>query len=133
MILYTPQFLESLQSKNETAFTKLYQDTVDMFYRYIKSHYMIPEPIIQDILSETYIKIRNSLTNLDDSKKISSYLRTILKNTTKDYSTIDFVWDKKLFVKNINPLLKRASHLPVISAREEYGDIFKYTKPLEHS
>ena len=56
-----------------------------MFYRYIKSHYMIPEPIIQDILSETYIKIRNSLTNLDDSKKISSYLRTILKNTTKDY------------------------------------------------
>ena len=68
MILYTPQFLESLQSKNETAFTKLYQDTVDMFYRYIKSHYMIPEPIIQDILSETYIKIRNSLTNLDDIK-----------------------------------------------------------------
>jgi RNA polymerase sigma factor (sigma-70 family) len=85
MIIYTPQFLESLQSKNEAAFTKLYQDTVDMFYRFIKGHYMIPEPIIQDILSETYIKIRNSLSNLDDSKKISSYLRTILKNTTKDY------------------------------------------------
>ncbi len=85
MITYTPQFLESLQSKNEATFTKLYQDTVDMFYRFIKSHYMIPEAIIQDILSETYIKIRNSLSNLDDSKKISSYLRTILKNTTKDY------------------------------------------------
>jgi hypothetical protein len=35
----------------------------------------------------------------------------------KDYETIDFVWDKKEYVKNINPLLKRASHLPVISAR----------------
>jgi RNA polymerase sigma-70 factor (ECF subfamily) len=85
MIIYTPQFLESLQSKNEATFTKLYQDTVDMFYRFIKSHYMLPEATIQDILSETYIKIRNSLSNLDDSKKISSYLRTILKNTTKDY------------------------------------------------
>lgn len=85
MLAYDSSFIKSLQSSNEMAFAKLYEDTLDIFYRYIKSHYIVPEQDIQDILSETYVKIWNNLKNIDESKSLFSYLRTILKNTTKDH------------------------------------------------
>lgn len=85
MLAYDQSFVQSLQNCNEIAFAKLYQDTFDMFYRYIKWHYSVPENDIQDILADTYVKIWNNLKNIDDSKSLLPYLRTILKNTTKDH------------------------------------------------
>lgn len=39
--------------------------------------------------------------------------------------------DKNVIVfGSMTPKMKRASHLPIISAREEYGNIFRYIKPL---
>lgn len=82
---YSDLFFESLRSKNEWSFAKLYEDTVDRFYRYIKSNSMLDDNEAQDILSETYIKIRNSLEKLTNPATLSSYLWTIMKNTLKDH------------------------------------------------
>lgn len=85
MVAYSQDFLKLLQSQDEASFATLYEDTVDMFYRYIKSHYFVSEPTTQDLLSETYLKIWNNLNNIDDTKKLWPYLWTILRNTIKDH------------------------------------------------
>ncbi len=98
---YSEQFLQSLIKRDETAFQKLYEHTVDSFYRFLKSYYQIDEATIQDILSDTFLKIRNSIENLKTHHNVTSYLRTILRNTTKDYfkktkeiafSELDYAW-----------------------------------------
>lgn len=84
MFWYSEEFTSQLLKKNELSFAKFYQDTVDMFYRYVKSNYNLPEHAVQDILSEMYIKFRNSLDRLSPLQNIQSYCWTILKNTTLD-------------------------------------------------
>lgn len=82
---YSKQFLQLLVAKDETAFQMLYEHTVDSFYRFLKSSYRIDEASIQDILSDTFLKIRNNLEYLQEQQNTQSYLWTILRNTSKDY------------------------------------------------
>lgn len=82
---YNKQFLQSLVAKDETAFQILYEHTVNSFYRFLKSSYHLDEATIHDILSDTFLKIRNSLEYLQEQQNPQSYLRTILRNTTKDF------------------------------------------------
>lgn len=83
-IVYSPEFIASLKARDHHAFAKLYEDTVDMFYRYLKVHYHLDETTIQDIISQSYLKLRNSLDTITTHQHIHSYLWTILKNTTYD-------------------------------------------------
>ena len=121
MIWYEQSFLAGLKSRNEASFTKLYQDTVDMFYRYIKSHYNLPESSIQDILSETYLKIWNNLSHLDDSKKIFSYLWTILKNTAKDH----FKSNREIAFSDINRTDEQEAFEDTIQDQSDLTELFE--------
>lgn len=82
---YDRGFIEKLQTQDANAFGILYNDFVDMFYRYIKSHYTLSEQDIQDILSDIFVKIWQTLPRINDHTSLSWFLRTIAKNHIKDY------------------------------------------------
>jgi RNA polymerase sigma factor (sigma-70 family) len=92
-----------------------------MFYRYIKSHYNLPESSIQDILSETYLKIWNNLSHLDDSKKIFSYLWTILKNTAKDH----FKSNREIAFSDINRTDEQEAFEDTIQDQSDLTELFE--------
>lgn len=62
---YDKQFLKRLQQREETAFTILYNDTVDIFFRYLKVTYFLDNAEVDDILSTFYVKLWENLKRLD--------------------------------------------------------------------
>lgn len=82
---YSLEFILSLKAHDEQSFAKLYEDTIDVFYRYLKAHYSLEEDTIQDICSQTYLKLWNNIDKIKDGQQIHSYIRTILKHTTYDF------------------------------------------------
>ncbi len=91
---YDTSFLKRLQQREEAAFTILYNDTVDIFFRYLKVTYFLDNAEIDDILSTYYVKLRENLKRLDVKTGLSSWMRTIFKNLVKDnfkaHSSIHF-------------------------------------------
>lgn len=87
MKAYTKDFLTKLKKQDSAAFGELYDNFVDIFYRYIKSHYKLSEADMQDILSDIFVKIRNALPRLDDSSSasLSWFIWTIAKNHIIDF------------------------------------------------
>lgn len=62
---YDKDFLQRLQQRDEAAFSTLYNDTVDMFFRYLKATYFLSDSEIDDLLSSFYVKVWNNLKRLD--------------------------------------------------------------------
>jgi len=62
---YDKSFLKRLQQRDDAAFTVLYNDTVDIFFRYLKVTYFLDNAEIDDILSTYYVKLRGTLKRLD--------------------------------------------------------------------
>ena len=77
--------IPALRSRNESAFGTVYQQTVDVFYRYLISSYGVSHQVAQDILSDVYIKLRNNVHSLQANSSLGAYLRTIVKNTAHDH------------------------------------------------
>lgn len=82
---YDKAFLQKLQQRDDTAFTILYNDTVDTFFRYLKTTYFLGEGEIDDLISSFYVKLWENLKRLDVHASLSGWMRTIFKNLTKDY------------------------------------------------
>ena len=78
--------IQSVLEKKHGAFTIFYNEIVDHFYSYLKANFSISETEIQDIISNTFIKIWNNLDSFDSEKwNFTSWIWTILRNTTKDF------------------------------------------------
>lgn len=82
---YDKQFLQRLQRREETAFTILYNDTVDTFFRYLKTTYFLSDSEIDDLISSFYVKLWENLKRLDANASLSGWMRTIFRNLVKDY------------------------------------------------
>ena len=82
-------FKQLLVQQDEEAFNKFYLETVDIFFRYLRSNYFIDEEDMQDIISDFYIKCRNWFPSFDINQNFSGWIRSIFKNTLKDF------WKKK--------------------------------------
>ena len=82
-------FKELLVQQDEEAFNKFYLETVDIFFRYLKSNYFIDDDDMQDIIADFYIKCRNWFPSFDINQNFSGWVRSIFKNTLKDF------WKKK--------------------------------------
>lgn len=82
---YSKQFLTILKKQDASAFWEIYDTYVDVFYRYIKSHYKIDENDAQDILSDIFVKIWQTLPRIDLDWSLSWFLRTIAKNHIIDH------------------------------------------------
>lgn len=84
MFWFSPEFLSSFLARNENSFAKFYEETVDGFYRYVKHTYQFQEAQIQDILSESYVKIWNNIDRMKQGQNIQSYCRSIIRNNCLD-------------------------------------------------
>jgi DNA-directed RNA polymerase specialized sigma24 family protein len=58
---FEPNLIERLLQYDDLAFAQFYEQTVDVFFRYLTSHYNLSEPEANDILSDVYIKIWENL------------------------------------------------------------------------
>lgn len=91
---YDTSFLKKLQQRDDAAFSVLYNDTVDMFFRYLKVTYFLGDEEINDLLSSFYVKLWENLKRLDPKTGLSSWMWTIFKNLVKDnfkaHSSIHF-------------------------------------------
>jgi RNA polymerase sigma-70 factor (ECF subfamily) len=79
------QFKQLLIQQDELAFNEFYLQTVDIFFRYLKSNYFISEEDSNDIISDFYVKCWNGLTKYDSSQNFSGYIWSIFKNNLKDF------------------------------------------------
>ena len=94
MKTYDKQFLQKLQQRDDAAFTELYNDTVDTFFRYLKTSYFLSDGEINDIISTFYVKLWENLKRFKPDTWVSSWMRTIFKNLVKDnfkaHSSLNF-------------------------------------------
>lgn len=74
-----------LIEQDETTFNEFYLQTVDVFYRYLKAHYVISPEDSQDIIADFYVKCWNGFTRYDSSQNFSGYVWSIFKNNLKDF------------------------------------------------
>lgn len=78
--------IDSLLNKKHWAFTIFYNEIVDSFFWYLKSNYFFSNIEINDIISNTFVKIWNKLDTFDkENGDFVNWSWTILRNTTKDY------------------------------------------------
>lgn len=82
---FDTEFLQKLIKKDPIIFAQFYEQTMDIFYRFLKSAYTISEADIQDILSEFYTKVWSNLESIKLEYKFESFIWTILRNTAKDF------------------------------------------------
>ena len=64
-------------------------ETVDIFFRYLKSNYFMDEDDMQDIIADFYSKCWNGFPTFDINQNFSGWVRSVFKNTLKDF------WKKK--------------------------------------
>ncbi len=78
-------FKQLLVQQDEEAFNKFYLETVDIFFRYLKSNYFIDEDDMQDIITDFYIKCWNGFPTFDTNQNFSGWIWSVFKNTLKDF------------------------------------------------
>ena len=78
-------FKQLLIQQDEEAFNKFYMETVDIFFRYLRSNYFIDEDDMQDIIADFYIKCWNGFPTFDLNQNFSGWVRSVFKNTLKDF------------------------------------------------
>ncbi len=78
--------INSVLNKEKDAFAKFYNEIVDHFYSFLKSSYNLSNNEINDIISDTFVKIRTKIDSFDKNKwNFITWCWTILRNTSKDY------------------------------------------------
>ena len=82
-------FKQLLVQQDEEAFNKFYMETVDIFFRYLRSNYFIDDDDMQDIIADFYIKCWNGFPTFDLNQNFSGWVWSVFKNTLKDF------WKKK--------------------------------------
>lgn len=78
--------IENILKRKHWAFTIFYNNTVDVFYSYLKNNFFLTNIEINDIIADTFLKIRENLDSFDPKKgNFSTWTRTILRNKAKDF------------------------------------------------
>jgi len=85
MFDFEDSFVQQLVNKDEQAFAQFYEMTIDVFYRYLMWRFFLREWDAQDLLSDFYLKCWKWLWAYNPEYKFETYVRSILKNHTKDF------------------------------------------------
>ena len=110
--------IERLLQHDDLAFATFYEQTVDVFFRYIMSHYSLSEAECHDILSDVYLKIRENMDKYDETYTFWQFVRTILKNHCKDF----FKKTKPLFFSALEDIHGNSivdTHATLLMGQEE--------------
>lgn len=97
---------EKLVQKDEQAYNVLYGKTVNIFFRYVKSHYFIRDEEVEDILGDFYFKFWRVVSNYNDEFKFETYLWVVFKSVINDHFRKNkhqyMVWEEVLEWKEGN-------------------------------
>lgn len=85
VIQFEQAFLLLLIQQDAGAYNTFYLQTVDVFFRYLQSNFFLSPEDSEDIIADFYVKFRNAVTKYDINQSFSAYVRTIFRNTLKDY------------------------------------------------
>lgn len=85
VIKFEQAFLLLLIQQDAGAYNTFYLQTVDVFFRYLQSNFFLSSEDSEDIIADFYVKFRNAVTKYDINQSFSAYVRTIFRNTLKDY------------------------------------------------
>ena len=85
VIQFEQAFLLLLIQQDAGAYNTFYLQTVDVFFRYLQSNFFLSSEDSEDIIADFYVKFRNAVTKYDINQSFSAYVRTIFRNTLKDY------------------------------------------------
>ena len=77
--------IERLVAKEHEAYNEFYLQTVDMFYRFVVSRYILSSQETEDIVSDFYVKFWKVVDRYDDTYAFETYMRTVFRNWIKDY------------------------------------------------
>ena len=84
-IRFEKEFISKLKQQDHNAFNRFYLENVDMLFRYIQSNYFLSAEDAQDIISDFYVKFRESIKNFREDESFSGYFWIIFKNLVKDH------------------------------------------------
>jgi len=79
------EHIHNLKRQDQNSFNQFYLQTVDMFFRYINTHYSISKTDAEDIISDFYVKFWEAIKSYKEDQSFSAYFWTIFKNTIKDF------------------------------------------------
>lgn len=82
---FDKNFILELKKQNQNIFNNFYLQTVDMFFRYLNGNFFLNKKECEDIISTFFMKFRKALPQYKENMSFEAYMRTIFKNTTKDY------------------------------------------------
>jgi len=82
---FDKNFILELKKQNQNIFNSFYLQTVDMFFRYLNGKFFLSKKECEDIVSTFFMKFWNALPAYKENMSFEAYMRTIFKNTTKDY------------------------------------------------
>lgn len=82
---FDKKFIRELKNQNQNIFNNFYLQTVDMFFRYLNGNYFLNKKECEDIVSTFFMKFWKALPQYKENMSFEAYMRTIFKNTTKDY------------------------------------------------
>ncbi|HMT01098.1 MAG TPA: sigma-70 family RNA polymerase sigma factor [Candidatus Absconditabacterales bacterium] len=82
---FTKEFIELLAKKDSFAFNQFYLETTDRFFRHLKYQYRMPEQDAMDVLSDLYVKCRNTFDRYDSSYSFESFVWMIFRNVINDF------------------------------------------------
>ena len=85
IIQFDEAFLLLLIQQDSWAFNTFYLQTVDVFFRYLKSNFFLSQEDAEDIIADFYVKFWTAVTKYDIEQSFSAYTWAIFKNTVKDY------------------------------------------------
>lgn len=85
IIKFDEKFLLLLIQQDSGAFNTFYLQTVDVFFRYLKSNFFISQEDSEDIIADFYVKFWTAVIKYDIKQSFSAYVWAIFKNTVKDF------------------------------------------------
>jgi RNA polymerase sigma factor (sigma-70 family) len=144
MVMYhiSDILMQQLLAQDDDAFAVFYGATIDDFARYIQFRYQLPQSVLQDILSQFYLKLRNYLPKLDEDieeNRFYAFVWTMLKNLLKDY----FKKSKEFSFSDFRleeadddvalPLVSEDDVAALFSQRFEYDRIMETLRGLDNT
>jgi RNA polymerase sigma-70 factor (ECF subfamily) len=85
MFKFDKNNIRKILEKDERTFNQFYLETVDIFYRSLRSSFRIKESDIHDILADYYLKLWKNLKYYNPKYKFEIWIWVIFKNYVKDY------------------------------------------------
>ncbi|HCB51054.1 TPA: hypothetical protein DEP21_00435 [Patescibacteria group bacterium] len=71
MLDFNKDFIKRIKHQDHTAFNEFYLNTVDIFSRYIEANYFLNKQDAQDLISDFYVKFRESVRKYDENYSFS--------------------------------------------------------------